>query len=130
MPWPCAPVKGEEVTGSPARGASTPLPRVLRSCAGYLMVQPVPSTRRHVERWPRGRRRRFAQPLYGPKAVSRVRIPPSPPASTFGSSPPSSGVHLDDAVGPPGARPLVADGDPDSDLAVGGPVLRLGEHVL
>src|SRR3954470_20351944 len=29
--------------------------------------------------WPRGRRRRFAKPLYGPKAVSRVRIPPSPP---------------------------------------------------
>jgi hypothetical protein len=33
---------------------------------------------RHMERWPRGRRRRFAKPLYGPKAVSRVRIPPSP----------------------------------------------------
>src|SRR5438876_8001290 len=31
-----------------------------------------------LERWPRGRRRRFAKPLYGPKAVSRVRIPPSP----------------------------------------------------
>ena len=32
-----------------------------------------------LERWPRGRRRRFAKPLYGHKAVSRVRIPPSPP---------------------------------------------------
>ena len=39
----------------------------------------------NLERWPRGRRRRFAKPLYGPKAVSRVRIPPSPqvlPAGT------------------------------------------------
>src|SRR5215471_6112636 len=35
-----------------------------------------------LERWPRGRRRRFAKPLYGPKAVSRVRIPPSPPGSS------------------------------------------------
>src|SRR5262249_21923189 len=35
--------------------------------------------RKSLERWPRGRRRRFAKPLYGPKAVSRVRIPPSPP---------------------------------------------------
>src|SRR5216110_2580186 len=35
-----------------------------------------------LERWPRGRRRRFAKPLYGPKAVSRVRIPPSPPISS------------------------------------------------
>src|SRR4029078_2515262 len=31
-----------------------------------------------LERWPSGRRRRFAKPLYGPKAVSRVRIPHSP----------------------------------------------------
>src|SRR5262249_49958198 len=31
-------------------------------------------------RWPSGRRRRFAKPLYGPKPVSRVRIPSSPPS--------------------------------------------------
>src|SRR5205814_8489577 len=36
------------------------------------------SSARILERWPRGRRRRFAKPLYGPKAVSRVRIPPPP----------------------------------------------------
>ena len=71
-----APVKGE------ARHLAC-LPELVRSLAivrrePYLMVQPVPSTRRHVERWPRGRRRRFAKPLYGLKAVSRVRIPPSP----------------------------------------------------
>ena len=79
MPWPCAPVKSEEMDSARLREMRPRLlPRVLRSRAGYLMVQPVPSTRRHVERWPRGRRRRFAKPLYGLKAVSRVRIPPSP----------------------------------------------------
>jgi hypothetical protein len=31
-----------------------------------------------LERWPRGRRRRFAKPLYGLKPVSGVRISPSP----------------------------------------------------
>src|SRR6185295_2403187 len=54
---------------------------------GYLLVKAAPacggrprrlSSPRILERWPRGRRRRFAKPLYGPKAVSRVRIPPSP----------------------------------------------------
>src|SRR5262245_46580173 len=44
--------------------------------AGARLVDYRPS--RILERWPRGRRRRFAKPLYGPKAVSRVRIPPSP----------------------------------------------------
>src|SRR6185312_1758502 len=46
--------------------------------AVFLYVAPRAVSRRHLERWPRGRRRRFAKPLYGPKAVSRVRIPPSP----------------------------------------------------
>ncbi len=36
-------------------------------------------TCRPAVRWPRGRRRRFAKPLYGLKPVSRVRIPASPP---------------------------------------------------
>ena len=31
-----------------------------------------------LERWLRGRKRRFAKPLYGLIPVSRVRIPPSP----------------------------------------------------
>jgi hypothetical protein len=34
-------------------------------------------------RWPSGRRRRFAKPLYGLKPVSRVRIPASPPIVLF-----------------------------------------------
>jgi hypothetical protein len=32
-----------------------------------------------AEGWPSGRRRRFAKPLYGLKAVSRVQIPAPPP---------------------------------------------------
>jgi hypothetical protein len=34
-------------------------------------------------RWPSGRRRRFAKPLYGLKPVPRVRIPASPPNSSL-----------------------------------------------
>src|SRR4051812_32676317 len=53
---------------------------VLVSCArGPLPLScAMPCFKAALERWPRGRRRRFAKPLYGPKAVSRVRIPPSP----------------------------------------------------
>ena len=40
-------------------------------------------TYRSAVRWPSGRRRRFAKPLYGLKAVSRVRIPASPPISAL-----------------------------------------------
>ena len=41
-------------------------------------------------RWPSGRRRRFAKPLYDLKVVPRVRIPASPPFQAFAIHPNSS----------------------------------------
>ena len=41
----------------------------------------VTYTCRCAVRWLRGRKRRFAKPLYGLKPVPRVRIPASPPVS-------------------------------------------------
>ena len=38
------------------------------------------------ERWPSGRRQRFAKPSYEFKLVPRVRIPPSPVTSSFGQA--------------------------------------------
>jgi hypothetical protein len=65
-------------------------------------------------RWPSGRRRRFAKPLYGPKPVSRVRIPASPP---FDSQPPSRLATSRTAVdGEP--RPVHGDALDDSDLVL------------
>src|SRR6478672_5736222 len=64
------------------RGGDGNPPRVLAfripSCYGKGRAR---YAEKYLERWPRGRRRRFAKPLYGPKAVSRVRIPPSPQVS-------------------------------------------------
>ncbi len=47
----------------------------------------VSYTCRRAVRWPSGRRRRFAKPLYGLKPVSRVRIPASPPNLRSAKSP-------------------------------------------
>jgi hypothetical protein len=45
-------------------------------------------------RWPSGRRRRFAKPLYGLKPVSRVRIPSSPNHHTHLTARPSRPTRL------------------------------------
>src|SRR6516162_4178078 len=62
----------------------------LACVAPVLYRSPRAALGRHMERWPRGRRRRFAKPLYGPKAVSRVRIPPSPQRFTSSKGPAGS----------------------------------------
>ena len=51
------------------------------ACALNLDLRSVAISSKYqasLERWPRGRRRRFAKPLYGLKPVSGVRISPSP----------------------------------------------------
>ena len=78
--------RAPEMVHAPAWRPAIPPPATPSARRALIACGPdSPSSRESVkrtpdglERWPRGRRRRFAKPLYGPKAVSRVRIPPSP----------------------------------------------------